>query len=355
MQGYGARMDIRDISQIPQLDQYLAEHDMGGSWKREGPPRVEFKPYLWKWADLHEALLKVGETISMDKTGELAGRLAGRKNLGLRNPSLGNAGAKTITLGLQVLMPDEIAEAHRHSQAGLRFVIKGTPGAFMVVEGERFPMGDGDLITTPAWAWHDYCNEGDEPVYWLDGLDIPLTRLAHVFREVYPTPQQPITRTVGHSAKTLGLAQPQWLKSELRTPPFRYPWAETYATLTALKDAEVEPDPFDGYHLMYTHPVDGGPTTPTFAAELQLLSPSFTGQAHRHNSTTIYHVVRGGGATAIAEEPFEWSQGDIFVVPPWSWHEHENRGSDDAILFSVADWPTLQAFGFYREEVDRSR
>jgi len=38
------------------------------------------------------------------------------------------------------------------------------------------------------------------------------------------------------------------------------------------------------------------------------------------------------------------------VVPPWSWHAHENTQSQDAILFSITDQPAVAALGLYREE-----
>jgi 1-hydroxy-2-naphthoate dioxygenase len=46
----------------------------------------------------------------------------------------------------------------------------------------------------------------------------------------------------------------------------------------------------------------------------------------------------------------EWSEGDIFVVPPWAGHFHENRTSEDAVLYSMDDWPTFKALALYREE-----
>ena len=37
-------------------------------------------------------------------------------------------------------------------------------------------------------------------------------------------------------------------------------------------------------------------------------------------------------------------------MPPWTWHEHANPGSDEAILFSIQDVPVFEALGLYREE-----
>lgn len=58
----------------------------------------------------------------------------------------------------------------------------------------------------------------------------------------------------------------------------------------------------------------------------------------------------GLGRTEVAGERLEWAQGDIFCVPPWMWHRHENPVSEDAILYSVDDWPALAKMGFYRWE-----
>jgi mannose-6-phosphate isomerase-like protein (cupin superfamily) len=141
---------------------------------------------------------------------------------------------------------------------------------------------------------------------------------------------------------------PTWIPLEHPTPPFLYPWAETMATLAALK--ENAGDPYDGILLKYTHPVHRGPTLPTFSCGVQLLRPGEKTQTHRHNSTTIYQVFRGAGATPVEKEILEWNHGDIFVVPAWHWHSHQNRSDGDSILFSMTDAPTFSALGLYREE-----
>lgn len=339
-------MEITAVKSLDDLDQYLVEHGLGGSWRRAGGPQggaqrgaLQARASIWKWDEIHEALLKAGEVVNMDQVGDLAGRLAGRKQI------------NKLGFGVQILMPGEVAEAHRHTQAGLRFIVKGNPRAVMVVEGEAFPMEDGDLITTPQWAWHDYRNDGDEPVFWLDSLDLHLARLAYVFREVFPEPTQPLEKPEGYSDRTWGQLRPSWIESPLPTPPFRYPWGESYGALQAMKESEEEPDPYDGYHAMYTHPITNGPTVPALAAELQLLPPGFKTRSHRHNSRCSSFVLRGEGATVVEGERIEWSRGDIFVVPGWAWHQHENRLAEDAVLYTVTDAPTMEAWGFYREEL----
>jgi len=330
-----------EVQNVSGLDEWLKERHLNGHWRGMGE-RPEFRPYLWKWADIYDGLMKATELVPMDDTP--------RRTIQLRNPSLGDRMSSTIHMSVQCVMPGEIAKAHRHTAAAVRFVIQGEPGADTVVEGEPFPMRSGDLITTPNWTWHDHYNRSDEPVIWLDGLDSRLVSIGQGLQENFPQDQQPIERPAGYSAQTLGRARPSWLQSEHPTPPFRYPWEETYATLMALKAQENEGDPCDGLRLLYTHPLNGGPTLPTFACELQLLQGHQQTAAHRHICTTIYQAFRGSGVTEVDGERLEWSQGDIFVVPPWTWHKHENTQGQDSILYSMSDWPALSALGLYREE-----
>ena len=147
-------MDIEDIVAIPDLNRWLAERDLRGFWERE-IDQTEFKPHLWKWDNIYAGLMKAIEVVAMDQTGIQTGR----RNIGLRIPSLGGRGTPTISLGAQCLLPGEVALAHKHTPSAIRFVIKGTPGAYTVVEGEPIPMAEGDLITTPQWTWHDHYNE----------------------------------------------------------------------------------------------------------------------------------------------------------------------------------------------------
>jgi 1-hydroxy-2-naphthoate dioxygenase len=273
----------------------------------------------------------------------------GRRTVQMQNPSLPAGMTNTVHISVQLVKPGEVARAHRHVAAAIRYVIKGSPNACTIVEGERFPMEEGDLITTPNWTWHDHYNGSDEPIMWLDGLDIRLVNhLGAMAGENYPQDQQPVEKPDGYSAKLLGVARPAWMKPGFIAPPFRYRWAETYPTLLALKESEG--DPFDAIKLEYVNPFTGGPTLPTYSCEVQLLRPKEKTRSHRHTSTTVYQAFRGSGATVIDRSRMEWGQGDIFVVPPWYWHHHENGLDQDVILFSINDWPAMKALGLYREE-----
>jgi gentisate 1,2-dioxygenase len=326
--------------QLSDLDQWLDERNMNGHWMRD-THATQLTPYIWKWADIHEGLKRACTLIPMDK--------AGRRTVQLRNPSFKGGTTQTIGVAIQAILPGEIAQAHRHTQGAIRFIIAGSEKCYTIVEGERFPMEEGDLLTTPNWTWHDHYNGSSDPIYWIDCLDARLVNyLGARFTENFSREQQTVEKPDGYTPNMLGHARPRWVKQDYPTPPFRYGWAETYSTLVALKGSEG--DPFDGIRLTYTNPFNGGPTLPTFSCEVQLLRPSERTRSHRHTSVTIYHAFRGSGKTRVEDQTLEWTQGDVFVVPGWNWHSHENRSDNDSILFSMTDRPSLESLGLYREE-----
>ena len=131
-------------------------------------PQTPALPAIWDYDGVvRPYLMQSGQLITA--------REAERRVLILENPGLRGKASITHSLyaGLQLILPGEIAPAHRHTQSALRFVIEGR-GAYTAVEGERTLMQPGDFVITPSWTWHDHGNETDEPMVWLDGLDIPL-------------------------------------------------------------------------------------------------------------------------------------------------------------------------------------
>ncbi|HEU5463603.1 MAG TPA: cupin domain-containing protein [Candidatus Binatia bacterium] len=322
------------------LSRWMKERNLKGHWEHQEWSQT-VKPHLWKGKDVLEALNRAGELIT---TGE-----AGRRTIQMRNPGLAAGMTNTVHISVQLVKPGEIAAAHRHTAAAIRFIIKGTSNAYTIVEGERFPMLEGDFITTPNWTWHDHFNNSDEPVMWLDGLDVRLvTHFGAMIQENFKNEQQPVERPDQFSSKVFGHARPTWVKNSFRSPPYRYPWEETKATLEALK--ETVGDPCDGVLLEYSNPQTGGPTLPTFSCRIQLLRPKEKTRTHRHTSTTVYYAFRGRGITNVSSNEFNWDQTDIFVVPSWQWHSHANTAGKDAILFSITDQPASEALGLYREE-----
>lgn len=38
------------------------------------------------------------------------------------------------------------------------------------------------------------------------------------------------------------------------------------------------------------------------------------------------------------------------MIPSWFWHEHANPSQQEAILFSVHDFPAMKSLGIYTEQ-----
>jgi gentisate 1,2-dioxygenase len=275
--------------------------------------------------------------------------------LELRNPGITEYVAATNVLfaGIQIVMPGELARAHRHTLAALRFIIE-SDGGYTNVNGEAIPMLPGDLVLTPNWSWHDHANDTTRPMIWLDGLDAPLVRfLGAAFQEEFPEDTQPLSE---HRGLTLtkygaGALRPAWDSHVARSSPLmHYPWAATRQALQEL-DALDRGSPYDGLLMEYTNPVDGGPVMPTLACYVQMLRPGQRTEAHRHTSSAVYHVVEGKGCSVVGGEVLEWEDKDVFAVPGWTGHHHVNLSDrDPAFLFSFTDIPIMRALDLLREE-----
>jgi gentisate 1,2-dioxygenase len=335
----------RSVS-LAQLDHDMAQKNLQGYWSlgMEGLPpypTTSVEPCLWKWADVHESLLRAGEAITLEQSERRVVRLV---NPGLRQRPFAT---HTLQISFQYVKPGENARAHRHTPAALRFVIQGN-GAYTTVNGQQCVMEPGDLILTPKLSWHDHSNESQEPMLWLDGLDFPLIEALHqVMQERYPERRQPIEKNSEQATEKLGASLCHGM------PPgdfFHYKWRDTEPALRARAQSRAARDRFDGYILEYKNPLTGGPTMTTVQCAVQLLPPHDETESHRHTSTVIYHVFRGKGATEIGDRRFDWEQGDSFVVPVWHAHRHLNGSSEAAILFSMSDAPVLKALDLYREE-----
>ena len=328
---------------LSKLDRELAQDQLAGFWKTRVPAHEPEAPYLWKWDSVRSALMKAKDAIGLE--------MSERRAIRLINPHApGNSTSRTLQITFSIVNPGEVARAHRHNMAAIRFVVEGQ-GACTVVEGERFPMEEGDLILTPNWTWHDHFNGSDAPIIWLDGLDGPLIQsLNALFFELYNAETQPLRHRDGESFDRYGFARsPVAAPGPQRGLPFRYRWQDTERTLNAVEKSER--DPCDGALLRYVNPATGGFTLATMSCEVQSLAAGERTMQHRHTSTVLYHVFRGRGRTAVGESWLEWEKGDSFVIPLWQWHRHENPSAGDAVLFSLNDRPVMESLGLYREEL----
>lgn len=345
-EGGGEITEEQRAAWIKSLDERLAQNSLGGHWQHHERPKP-IEPVLWRWNDIYSGLIESGEAVRLGQDTQ-------RRTVQLRNPGLAAGTSRTIQMSVQLVKPGEWARAHRHTAQAIRFAVQGH-GAFTTVEGERLFMEPNDLILTPGWTWHDHTNDADEPVIWLDGLDIPLaSHLDAQFQVNFPEDMQPITKADGASARAYSPARSRKdAANPWPYPPYRYVWAETLPVLEELAalDRDEGDDPYEGVLLEYANPLTGGHTLPTISCRVQLLRPGQATAAHRHTGTAIYHAIEGSGTVYIDDVPFEWAPRDCFVIPSWRTHRFENSSSTErTILFSMTDLPVLEALNLYREE-----
>jgi gentisate 1,2-dioxygenase len=289
------------------------------------------------------------------ESGELiSAKEAERRVLVLENPALRGQSRITQSLyaGLQLIMPGELAPAHRHTASAIRFILDGA-GAYTAVEGERTYMHPGDFVLTPNWAYHDHGNTSDRPMIWLDVLDLPTVNFFEtMFAEHLDDDSQAVRHQDGDSAAFFASgvlpdgAQVGARGAAKHSPIVNYTYARTRPILERLRQSG-EIDKRHGARVRYANPVTGGWVMPTMGAQLALLPADFAGESYRATDGTIFVCVEGEGATRIGDKEFAWSPGDVFVAPPWQRYAHTS--AVESVLFSISDRPAQEALGIWRE------
>lgn len=305
-------------------------------------PDSPAKAALWRYAELRNQVMEAGRLITAEQ--------AERRVLILENPGLPGQSAITQSLyaGLQLILPGEIAPAHRHTQSALRLVIDGE-GAYTAVDGERTTMHRGDFIITPSWTFHDHGNPGDQPVVWLDGLDIPTVRFFDAgFAEHGQSVSQNTERPEGDALARYGN---NMLPVDFYQTPsdparvFVYPFVRTMESLAMI--ANGQPDAYLGHKLRYVNPATGASPMPTIGAFAQRLPAGFETRPYRSTDGTVYVCLEGEATVAVGDVEWTLQPDDIFVVP--SWQTLRFLAKRSTTLFSFSDRPMLQALGLWRE------
>jgi len=286
--------------------------------------------------------------------GEGLESIGERRALSLRNPGFQgqrHGTISTISAAIQLIKPGEIAKAHRHTSAAIRFIIQEST-AYTVVNGEKVFMEEGDLVLTPSMMWHDHAHAGltNKDMIWLDALDSPLMMFLETqLGDQFPEDTQPVTVPDGYTAGRIGRGLMRGFRDRQQelALPLIYKWADSYGALQECQDSS----PFDGAAMEYVNPHRGGHTLPTMSCSLQMLRPGEQTRSHRHTHSVVYHVAKGQGSTMVNGVRLDWEAHDTFTVPAWAWHEHANSSSTtDAVLFTLSDLPVVEAMGVSYEE-----
>lgn len=327
------------------------EYRMMGQWQDEemlkrmmGGAKPVGEPMVWPWSITESKLTEACDV--------LPDSMGARRSLLMLNPGITQKRGTTnnLLMGVQLVKPGEVAWAHRHSIAALRFAIEGSKDLYSVVDGERLALEPNDLVLTPSWTWHDHHNESDKRGLWIDVLDVPfLVGLGQVAFEPYGHPEQARQKDSDYLSHRTGIVRPAWEQRPVRNYPMRYAWSEVGQQLERLEHGVGSP--FDDIILEYVNPMTGGSALPTMRCCVQSLRPGFEGQPHSRSSSTVYFVIEGEGTTVVDGKELKWGPRDVIAVPNACVRQHFNRsGSKRAVLFSVSDAPLLEAIGQYRED-----
>lgn len=305
-----------------------------------GKPQPRTRATHWSYEALRPLLLEAGELTPIEK--------AERRVLVLANPGHGlekMQASAAMYLGMQLLLPGEWAPSHRHTPNAVRMVVEGE-GAWSTVDGEKCPMHRGDLILTPTGLWHEHGHDGNEPVVWLDVLDLPLVHFMEASYHV-DGGRQAVKPQHGERAYARAgvVPTPVFERSRKAYPMLRYPWADARAALESL--AADQPD-LEAVQVTYTNPETGGHAENILGFYALMLRPGQTLKLPVRSPATVFHVIEGGAGVQVEDEHFHLAQADTCCAPGYTAVTLSNSASSrPAFLFMADETPLHQKLGVF--------
>jgi gentisate 1,2-dioxygenase len=341
----------RFTSSDPDLDvlyRDLDEQQLQPLWELKGlltpTPAVRSVPYRWSAKELRSLGERAGQLVPIDRGGD-------RRVLACANPGLDGApyAVSTLWAAVQYLGPHEVAPAHRHTPAALRFILEGS-GVWTLVDGDPLAMSAGDLVLTPSWNYHEHHNATDQPMLWMDVLDLPVVAaLEAVFFEEGPSEDvERLTDPVSRSERSYGAAgllpPPRRRTQPRHSPLLAYRWADTDRALARRLDVTGA----EAATMTYVDPTRGTDVMPTMRCDAHRVLAGGRSPRLRQTGSRVATVFRGSGVAVVGDQRFEIAPGDIVAVP--SWTDWQLEADDELDVFSTSDAPVLDALGLYREE-----
>lgn len=325
----------------------IAEQNVAPLWRVPGTdapePATTDVAHVWHYRDLFPLIEDAAERFDLGKDAD-------RRALNGVNPARMKGTTHTMIAGYQLVMPGESAPAHRHTPGAIRLALSGH--GHTVTQGEPLVMEPGDLVLTPPWTWHDHRNDTDEPMLWLDGLDVPFVQHlnAQFYEDYEGKTLQPAQLADDASTDFFGTGLVSRERPFLQpySPLTKYPYSTTRPALERLHDAEGGPS--HGVEMEFVNPVTGGPVVPTLSCAMRLMPGGGETVERRHTSSTIFCVIEGSGHTIVDGERYDWDRFDFFAIPSWKWYRHVADPGCEVVLFSMSDRPMLEPFHLYREE-----
>jgi gentisate 1,2-dioxygenase len=305
-----------------------------------GIPARKTQPTYWSYAAIKPLLLKAGELTPIEK--------AERRVLVLANPGHGlekMQASAAMYLGMQLLLPGELAPTHRHTPNAVRMVVEGE-GAWTLVNGEKCPMQRGDLILTPTGLWHEHGHDGKQPVIWLDVLDLPMVYYMEASYHV-EGPSQAVKAGEGVKSYARGGLRPSpvFERSNQSYPMLRYPWADARA---ALLEMATDASAAEALQITYVQPETGADAQNILGFYALMLRPGQTLSLPARSPAQVFHVIEGQVKASIADSSFTLSEADTCCAPGYEKVTLTNLSVAQAAFVFIADEsPLHRKLGVY--------
>jgi gentisate 1,2-dioxygenase len=219
-------------------------------------------------------------------------------------------------------------------------------GAYTTVDGEKCPMSRGDLILTPTGLWHEHGHDGDQPVVWLDVLDLPLVYYMEASYHINGERQTQVPGR-GDRAYTRGgmVPTPVFGRSGKAYPMLRYPWAEARASLEALA---ADQPALDAVQITYVNPETGSDAENILGFYALMLRPGQTLRLPARSPAQVFHVIEGGVEARIVDSKFTLAEADTCCAPGYEAVTLTNRLADQPSFVFIADEsPLHRKLGVY--------
>jgi len=294
-----------------------------------GKPQPRTRATAWSYRSIRPLLIQAGELTPIEK--------AERRVLVLANPGHGldkMQASAAIYLGMQLLLPGEWAPSHRHTPNAVRMIVEGE-GAYTTVNGEKCPMSRGDLILTPTGQWHDHGHDGDQPVIWLDVLDLPLVYYMEASYHVDGPKKIPVPGRGDRVYAGGGMVPTAMFeRSGKAYPMLRYPWVQARAALETLADDQPE---LDAVQLTYINPETGGDAENILGYYALMLRPGQSLTLPMRSPAMVFHVIEGGVEAKVEDQTFTLLEADTCCAPGFSRITLGNRDSGKPSFLFIAD------------------
>ena len=303
-------------------------------------PRPRTRAIHWPYREVKPLLLRAGELTPIEK--------AERRVLVLANPGHGlekMQASSAIYLGMQLLLPGEWAPSHRHTPNAVRMIVEGE-GAYTTVDGEKCPMERGDLILTPTGLWHEHGHDGDQPVVWLDVLDLPLVHYLEASWHENGE-RQPVRPVQSERDYARGGLLPLTMFERRRSayPMLRYAWSDARVALERLAGELPADHPVQ---LAYVNPETGEDCQNILGYSALMLRPGETLRLSARSPAAVFHLIEGEADVRVEDQRFALVEADTCCAPGYTAVSlHNRRAQDPAFIFIADEAPLHRKLGVY--------